>query len=58
MRRNYPKHRKTKEERYDVQYMYMKEKPFLRKIIHHPMKTVFINMCAWPWATEDEVIQY
>lgn len=58
MRKNYPKNRKTSEERYTTQYVYIKDRPFIKRIVHHPMKTIFINACAWPWATEDEVIRY
>lgn len=58
MRKNHPKNRKSRQEGYTTQYVYIRDRPFIKRVVHHPMKTIFINACAWPWATEDEVIRY
>lgn len=58
MRKNYPKNSNAKTERYAVQYVCLTGRPDIKRIVHHPMKTIFINTDAWPLATKEEVVRY
>lgn len=51
MRRNYDRHaRRDMSERYDKVYVQLPELFGVRRIEARPLKTIYINMAAQPWA--------
>lgn len=61
MRRNHPKHSRKPvkpEDRYDTEYIFMPDRPDVKRIIHHPRKVILVNMDAWPLVKKEIVIRH
>lgn len=56
-RRNYPKRRRSIEDRFDTDVVSLPQHPEIDRLIVVPMKTIYRNTDAAPWAEEVKVIR-
>ncbi len=60
MRRNHAKHprrKNTLQDRFDLDYVNLPEYPDIERVIVLPLKTIFRNLDAAPWAQETVVVR-
>lgn len=60
MRRNHAKHprrRSTIQDRFDIDYTNLPEYPNIDRVIVLPLKTIYKNLDAAPWADEPVVVR-
>ncbi len=58
-RRNHPTHviKGKLTDRYDTDVCWLPDKPHIKAVVVHPLKVIFRNMDAYPWAFEKKEVR-